>query len=378
MSDADRPFGLESATMVLARRRLESAYGPIDVTFFRDHAGGQTAMAMSRGDLRERAPLLARVHSSCVTSECLMACDCDCAEQLDLAWARIAAAGRGVIFYLMQEGRGAGLTAKARDRMMVQASDHRLTTFDAYAEMGLPADLRHYDAIGPMARTLGIKGPLDLLTNNSEKAEGVARALANEKIEIRRLESVEGPSSPFNRDYLRAKRLSGHALERGAARPGRLPPEPLEVTEPECAAQHPHLASTASYFLPVSLASNPEQAELVDWFRLRVIYDLRTARESVLLTLRESAPDAGESLTLTLVDRLPCFEAKRRDVLRNALVGLRERGQGAIVLHFDDSNPNADLTSPKQDHGHTRLSEEILEANWIPGPVRGVAPDAEH
>jgi len=79
-------------------------------------------LAVARGDLRAPEPLLARVHSSCVTSESYGSRDCDCAEQLDAALAHVARAGRGVVFYLMQEGRGAGFTAKARDRMIVQAS----------------------------------------------------------------------------------------------------------------------------------------------------------------------------------------------------------------------------------------------------------------
>ncbi len=66
------------------------------------------ALAICRGDIRTSAPLLARVHSACVTSEAFGGCDCDCAEQLEQALARIAEAGRGVVFYLMQEGRGAG------------------------------------------------------------------------------------------------------------------------------------------------------------------------------------------------------------------------------------------------------------------------------
>ena len=45
-----------------------------------------------------------------------------------------------MVFYLLQEGRGVGFVAKARDRMMVQASHDRVTTFDAYARMGLGGD----------------------------------------------------------------------------------------------------------------------------------------------------------------------------------------------------------------------------------------------
>src|SRR6185436_1559805 len=105
------------------------------------------------------APLLARVHSSCVTSEAYGACDCDCAEQLAASLAEIAGAGRGVLFYLMQEGRGAGFAAKARDRMLVQTSRHRLTTFEAYARMGLDHDCRRYEEVGDLCRLLGVRAP---------------------------------------------------------------------------------------------------------------------------------------------------------------------------------------------------------------------------
>ena len=101
------PVEIESATLVLGRRVLDTRHGPFDVTFFRDQPGERTTMAIARGDVRERRPMLARVHSSCVTSECLMACDCDCAEQLDRAMGLVAAAGRGVVFYLMQRRGGA-------------------------------------------------------------------------------------------------------------------------------------------------------------------------------------------------------------------------------------------------------------------------------
>ena len=126
-------------------------HGDFIVHFFRDLARQQAAMAIVCGELDGTAPLLARVHSSCLTSECLMGRDCDCAEQLDAALATMSRAGAGVLFYLMQEGRGAGLTAKARDRMIVQASGNRITTFEAYAEMGLPPDLRRYETIAPSA-----------------------------------------------------------------------------------------------------------------------------------------------------------------------------------------------------------------------------------
>lgn len=368
MREPEAPLALDGATLVLGQRTIEASHGTFDVMFFRDQPRGRTAMAIVHGDIAARAPLLARVHSSCLTSECLMAGDCDCAQQLDRSLAMIASEGRGVVFYLMQEGRGAGLTAKARDRMIVQASGHRLNTFDAYAEMGLPSDLRRYDCLGPMSSALGIRGPLELLTNNPAKAEGVARSLANEKIDVSRMRAIEGPTSPFNLDYLRAKRQSGHFLAHAGAVVSALPPETIAVEKAQRSEGHPHLISTAHYFLPVVLAADTKQGEGVDWFRMRVVYDRQTARESVLLSLgtpEDAADRDGSGLTLSLVDRLPCSESRGRSALREALLAMRDRGSGRVVVHFDDENPNADRERRRGIDAHAVLSKEMLAARWL-------------
>ena len=339
-----------------------NGHGEFDVHFFRALASDTTAMAISCGQLDLGSPLLARVHSSCVTSECLMGRDCDCSEQLDGALATIANEGRGVVYYLMQEGRGAGLTAKARDRMMVQASGNRITTFEAYASMGLPADLRRYDVIAPMSRLLGIRAPIQLLTNNPEKAMAVAQALAVEKIEVCGTESIQGPISRFNRDYLTAKHDSGHALEAPTRRAGALPPTAVRVFEPVALRGSPQTVVTASYFLPIEV--RPEFP--IEWFRLSVLYDRAVERESILLSLGEVGdassadrvakthgdarseaaqgfdPRSGgvaretESVTMRLFDRLPGPDSTGRSELRRALTAIRDRGEGAVVVHFDD------------------------------------------
>ena len=151
-------------------RGIDTRYGRFRVQRFRSASSGEPALALLRGDVGGAEPLLVRVHSSCLTSEFLGALDCDCAEQLAGALAAIAHAGRGVLLYLMQEGRGAGLLAKARDRMMVQAHGERITTFEAYDRMGLPRDRRSYEAVPPLLAQLGIHAPLRLLTHNPEKA----------------------------------------------------------------------------------------------------------------------------------------------------------------------------------------------------------------
>ena len=126
----------------LGREDLATRHGDFVVHRFHNCTSGSPALAVTFGDVGGTAALRARVHSSCVTSEAFGACDCDCAEQLDGALAHIASHGRGVLFYLTQEGRGAGFVAKALDRMLVQASPAPLTTFEAYERLRAERDER--------------------------------------------------------------------------------------------------------------------------------------------------------------------------------------------------------------------------------------------
>ena len=347
--------GLHRTTLHLGQSELRTRYGVFDVHFFRDLARDKTAMAIVHGDLTGAAPLLARVHSSCLTSECLGGRDCDCAEQLDGALMTVAGAGDGVVFYLMQEGRGAGLTAKARDRMIVQASGNQKTTFEAYSEMGLPADLRNYESVAPIGKMLGIRAPLCLLTNNPDKAAAVAKALSDEGIEVCRTQPVQGPTSEFNRDYLSAKYESGHALNRPVATLGALPPSPVPILPPVVVSGEPNRIRTAAYYLPIALSNgsngsngsnepdDPIEEVVVDWFRLSVVFDCETARESIVLALpgedtSSGRPDAqrDSEIRMSLFDRLPAVDAPGRAALMQALLVIRERGHGSVAVHFDD------------------------------------------
>lgn len=349
----DRETRIQKTTLHLGQCNLPTRHGDFIVHFFRDLTREQTAMAIVCGGLGGSSPLLARVHSSCLTSECLMGRDCDCAEQLDTALAMMARAGDGVLFYLMQEGRGAGLSAKARDRMMVQASGNRITTFEAYAEMGLPSDLRRYDAIAPMSSLLGIRAPLRLLTNNPDKAAAVAKVLADEEIEVCGTEPIQGPTSAFNSDYLSAKHDSGHALQRPARIKAALPPEPVRMLAPVVLPGEPKRILTASYFLPVALSTwqgGDDPGFVVDWFRLSVIFDCKTARESIILAHPRSAvadiaanaaelfgrDESVEHVTMSLFDRLPVAHAPGREALERILLTIQTRGRGSVAVTFDD------------------------------------------
>lgn len=351
-----RALPLRNAMLLLGRRPIDLRPGRFMLNVFRDLVAGRIAMVLSCGALDARSPLLARVHSSCLTSECLMGCDCDCAGQLEGALERIVERGRGALVYLMQEGRGAGLAAKARDRMLVQASGSRLTTFDAYAEMGLPPDLRRYDAVASMLAMLGVHGPLRLMTNNPDKLAAVARALAAEKLEVEGTEPVAGIQSPWNRDYLRAKRSAGHSLERLDGAPGEPPPERVHAFAPVVHADAPGRLVTASYFLPVALPIGREddarsaadlrgeRAVPVAWFRASVLVDRANGRESIVLSRGDASdpaairlPERADWIPLSLQDRLPMAEATGRGALAAALERILDRGEGRVGVVWDES-----------------------------------------
>src|SRR5262245_61130058 len=177
---------------------IETSHGAFATHWFQNLSTRRPALALTLGDVATREPLLARVHSSCVTSESLCGCDCDCASQLDASLERIAAEGRGALFYLMQEGRGAGIAAKARDRMIVQASDHQITTFEAYDLMGLGRDLRRYEEVAFACQLLRIAAPLRLLTNNPEKRA----AIEAEGVAVSDMLPLRGSASPESAHYL--------------------------------------------------------------------------------------------------------------------------------------------------------------------------------
>ena len=126
----DRP--LHGTTLYIATCTLETRFGPFRTHIFQDLIDKHYIIALAFGDISDAEVLYTRLHSSCVTSETLRGCDCDCVQQLEGAFQVIAEKGSGIIFYLMQEGRGVGYVGKSRDRMMVQASLDQLSTFQAY------------------------------------------------------------------------------------------------------------------------------------------------------------------------------------------------------------------------------------------------------
>jgi GTP cyclohydrolase II/3,4-dihydroxy 2-butanone 4-phosphate synthase/GTP cyclohydrolase II len=147
--------------------------------------------------------VLCRVHSECWTGETLHSLKCDCREQLDLAIAAIVEAGRGVVIYLRQEGRGIGLGNKVRAYALQQKG---ADTVEANLELGFAADLRSYDLAARILGDLGVRS-VALMTNNPEKTEALEQA----GVEVVRRVPHWGESHEHNRDYLAVKQKKlGH------------------------------------------------------------------------------------------------------------------------------------------------------------------------
>ncbi len=190
--------------------RLPTPWGAFRLHGFVECATGAEHLALTLGDVSGDAPVLARVHSECLTGEALGSLRCDCGEQLEAALRRIGREGRGALLHLRQEGRGIGLVNKVRAYALQDAG---ADTVDANLRLGFPADARDYAVAAEMLRALGI-ARVRLMTNNPRKVE----ALGREGIAVDAREPLVAPANDHNAAYFAAKSLRlGHLLERPEA-----------------------------------------------------------------------------------------------------------------------------------------------------------------
>jgi GTP cyclohydrolase II len=162
-------------------------------------ADGHEHLALVYGDLDAHDVVPARVHSECLTGDVFGSLRCDCGPQLDLALARIAARGVGVVVYLRgHEGRGIGLAHKlAAYRLQDDGAD----TVEANERLGLPVDARRYDVAAYILADLHAKR-IELLSNNPAKQTG----LEEHGIEVVAMVAHHTDANPHNASYLRTKR----------------------------------------------------------------------------------------------------------------------------------------------------------------------------
>ena len=185
--------------------KMPTDYGDFDLHLYRSKTDGQHHLALVRGDIAGRKDVLVRVHSECLTGDVFGSRRCDCGPQLHQAMRQVAEAGRGVILYMRQEGRGIGLAPKIQAyKLQEQGYD----TVEANEKLGYGMDLREYGLGAQILCDLGLK-TIRLLTNNPRKVVG----LEGYGLKIVEQVPIRVKPNPHNERYLQTKREKlGHLL----------------------------------------------------------------------------------------------------------------------------------------------------------------------
>ncbi len=190
----------------LAAPKLPTQFGEFRVHAYQSDITGEEHVALVKGEIQETDDVLVRVHSSCLTGDIFHSSRCDCGDQLIRALELIEKEGKGVVLYLLQEGRGIGLINKLRAYELQDGGDD---TIEANAKLGFAPDIRDYGTGSQILRDLGVR-KMRLLTNNPAKFV----AIEGFGLEIVERVPLEIAPSQTTKKYLETKKKKlGHILE---------------------------------------------------------------------------------------------------------------------------------------------------------------------
>ncbi|MFH1066596.1 MAG: bifunctional 3,4-dihydroxy-2-butanone-4-phosphate synthase/GTP cyclohydrolase II [bacterium] len=185
--------------------KLPTDYGVFDLHLYRSLPDNKHHLALVKGKISSKTPVLVRVHSECLTGDVFGSKRCDCGDQLHTALALIQRAPAGVLLYMRQEGRGIGLAHKIH---AYKLQEQGLDTVEANLKLGFPADLREYGLGAQILHDLGVR-KMKLLTNNPKKVVG----LSGYGLELVEQMPIRTKPNPHNRKYLQVKKQKmGHIL----------------------------------------------------------------------------------------------------------------------------------------------------------------------
>ena len=200
-------YRLRSERLVhrVAEARLPTDFGEFRIVGYRNDVDTHEHVALVYGDVDGGEGVLVRMHSKCLTGDVFHSMRCDCGWQLHTAMRMITEAGRGVIVYLDQEGRGIGLLNKLK---AYELQDQGADTVEANEQLGFKPDLRNYGIGAQILLDLGLRS-IRVITNNPKKLVGLEGYGLRVEDGVR----LEAPSTEENAEYLRTKRdKMGHLL----------------------------------------------------------------------------------------------------------------------------------------------------------------------
>jgi 3,4-dihydroxy 2-butanone 4-phosphate synthase/GTP cyclohydrolase II len=184
---------------------MPTTWGDFELVAYRQSNTNEMHLALVKGSWEKEEPILVRVHSSCVTGDIFGSCRCDCGPQLHSAMQMVNEAGKGVVLYMNQEGRGIGLLNKLKAyKLQEQGYD----TVQANLQLGFTMDNRDYGVGAQILRDLNVS-KIRLISNNPKKRAG----LIGYGLEIVDSVSIEITPNVHNEHYLRTKRdKMGHTI----------------------------------------------------------------------------------------------------------------------------------------------------------------------
>jgi len=203
-------YRLEQETLIKeeVRVNMPTKYGSFELVAFEQINTGEIHLALKKGDWKIDEPVLVRVHSSCMTGDILGSLRCDCGDQLHHALKMIEQAGKGLVLYMNQEGRGIGLLNKLK---AYKLQEQGLDTVEANLELGFDMDGRDYGVGAQILRHLGVS-KMKLMSNNPKKRAG----LLGYGLEVVENVPIEIASNPHNEKYLLTKKEKmGHEIMNG-------------------------------------------------------------------------------------------------------------------------------------------------------------------
>ncbi len=187
------------------RVQMPTKYGMFELVAFEQITTGEIHLALKKGDWEIDEPVLVRVHSSCMTGDILGSLRCDCGDQLHKALKMVEDAGKGLVLYMNQEGRGIGLLNKLR---AYKLQEEGMDTVEANLKLGFGMDERDYGVGAQILRTMGIS-KMKLMSNNPRKRAG----LLGYGLQVVETIAIEIKPNKHNEKYLTTKRdKMGHDI----------------------------------------------------------------------------------------------------------------------------------------------------------------------